>query len=130
MLPTQTHRTSKVPWRIRPRSRFARRAPSVIAGLAGIGAITAGASPSGLAAADLILSFGFAALVSLAAGRSRRWTWLVVAGTAAVFAGSTWALWLGLFALGVAFLAVTGDWRMPIVGALVGGCSVVALLGV
>lgn len=91
-------------------------------------ALVAGA-PSGLWAADIALSVAFGAVVTHAAGRARRWAWLVAAGVAAAATQPGWARWVAVLALGVALLAVVGDWRERLAGSFVGGCCVVALVG-
>ena len=95
-----------------------------------VGGALAGARPSGLLVADVLVPAGFALVVAAAAGRSRRWTWLVLAGGAAALAGGPVARIAANLALGVALLAVTGRRRSRLAGTVVGALAVQVLLRV
>jgi hypothetical protein len=93
-----------------------------------VGAAVSGAAPTGWPVADAVWSAAFAVLVALAATRANRWTWVVLAGVATVAAGSGAAAVAGGAALALTLVAALADVRGPVIGALVGGLSVQALL--
>lgn len=85
--------------------------------------------PTGVAAFDVIERAAFAAMVALFAAFSRRWTWLVLAGVATVFAASGWERLLAVVALAFAVNAAwRADHRDRTTGALIGALSAQALL--
>lgn len=98
-----------------------------VAVAAAVGALWATGAPTGLPLADAAFRAGFAALVVLAAARARRWTWIVVAGLAAVAADGVW-VGVGLAGLALALGAAVLDRRNRIVGAVAAGLAVQALL--
>ncbi|MEJ5254399.1 MAG: hypothetical protein WHS89_03515, partial [Acidimicrobiales bacterium] len=77
-----------------------RRLILVCAAAAAVGAAFCDAAPTGARPVDALLSAGFAAVVTLATSRARRWTWFVLAGLAAVAAGD--AVTVGLAAVALA----------------------------
>ena len=83
--------------------------------------------PTGVGLPDVLLRFGFAVVVTLAAGRARRSTWIVLAGAAAVLtpAASGWSS--ALVALAVALVATVVG-RRRYLGAVVALFAVPALL--
>ena len=94
---------------------------------AGLLATTSAAHPTGLVGPDVVLRFAFAAVVTLAAARGRRSTWLLMAAVAAILAPH--GLWqvLGLLGLAVA-LASTVLERRRLMGAAVAVLCVPALM--
>lgn len=100
---------------------------AAIAAMSGIGAVFADLEPTGYRAVDVVWSLLLGAGVVVAGSRSRRWALLVCAGLAAVSA-SGWITLVGLGALVVAIVAAAGDRRSRILGALVAGLSVQALV--
>lgn len=100
-----------------------------IAVFAAIGGGLSGAQPTGLQAADVLLSAAFAGIVTLAASRSRRWTWLVVSAGAFTLAGPGWEWKLcALVALVGAVATMVLDIRDRVLGSVVVGLAVQALL--
>lgn len=98
-----------------------------IAALGGLVGAFASASPTGWGPSDVVLRAGAVALLSLAASRARRWTWIVCAGIAAVGAPS--GLWfaVGAATMVAALIAVVVP-RRRVSGAIVGALSGVVLL--
>lgn len=79
--------------------------------------------------ADLVFTAGFAALVTVAASKARRWSWLVLAGVAGLAARGTELLAVAAVAVLLAFVgAAWADRRGRLLGALVGATSVQVLL--
>lgn len=116
------------------RSRSIRRARErsfvrVVAGLAAlVAALTSSAEPTGVRWADLVWCALFAASVTLAASRSRRYPWLWMTGLATMGAiGSGWVLLAGS-ALGCALVGVFVPNRNRMLGAVVGAFGSLALL--
>ncbi|HET8931396.1 MAG TPA: DUF4012 domain-containing protein [Acidimicrobiales bacterium] len=97
-----------------------------------IGACAAGfapADPTGTAVIDVIERAALAGVVVWFAARSRPWTWCLLAGAAAVLAGSVWGLGIGLVASALTVAAILRPARRtPVVGALIGALSVQGLL--
>ena len=87
-LPHRMHRPPKP-----ARARGHQTGPAERAAIVGIAiaaavvAAFAPGQPTRYVVADVVVRAGVAALVTLAASRARRWTWLVLAGLAAVVAG-------------------------------------------
>lgn len=91
-----------------------------------VGAFSA-ASPTNFLVSDIVLRGGIAAVLTLAASRARRWTWLVLAGIAVVGAPANG--WFVVTAAGLLFAVVTTLFpRRRIYGAVVGAVSVQGLL--
>lgn len=88
----------------------------------------AAGAPTGYGWVDAVFRAGFAVGVTLAAARSRRWTWVFLAGVAAVAATGRPLTLAALAALAVALAAVLVDVRRRPLGALVGALSVQVLL--
>lgn len=100
-----------------------------VASLAAIGAVFADAHPLEWAPGDKVLTAAFAAAVTLAASKSRRWTWLVLAGIAGITAREPATMALAALAVGLAFAGATlADRRGRALGALIGALSVQVLL--
>lgn len=95
--------------------------------LAAIVALWAPGEPAGLPVADAVLRAGFAAVVTLAASRARRWTWIVLAGIAAIFADGVWVV-AAVGSLALSLGAAILDRRNPVVGAAAAAIGVQALL--
>jgi hypothetical protein len=102
-------------------------AVAAIAVAAAVVALWAPGQPAGLPVADALLRAGFAAVVTLAASRARRWTWIVLGGVASVFAEGAWVV-VGLGSLGLSLAAAVLDRRNRVIGAIVGATGVQALL--
>jgi hypothetical protein len=97
--------------------------------LGGLGAALASPHPTGGSVVDAVLTFGFAAAVILASSVARRWTWLVLSGTAVVLAAPLPARLLAIVALLVAFHgAAIATKRSRIAGAIVAALSMQGLL--
>lgn len=97
-----------------------------MAAVAGVGAAFAPATPTSYRWSDAVVLAGLAVLVTLAASRARRWTWLTLAGLAAVAASGVW-LAVAAVALVIAFATTFLD-RRRIYGAVVGALAVQSLL--
>ncbi len=92
-------------------------------------AIISDASPAGVSLADSLYRGAFAGVVVWFAGRSRRWTWPILAGLAAVSTASLVAQIASIVALGFAVHALqTSSRRDPIRGASIAAICVPALL--
>ena len=104
-----------------------RRLVTAIAALAGLLGATSDAHPTGLAGPDVLLCFGFAFVVTLAAARGRRSTWLVLGAAGAILGPH--GLWqvLGLLGLAVALASTFLD-RRRLMGAVVGLLTVPAMM--
>lgn len=88
-----------------------------LAGAAAIGGALAGAHPTGTPGVDQVLAGATAGVVTLAASRAQRWTWLLLAGVATAMAAEVvWQVVAGL-GLVVAF-AATFLPRLRWIGAL------------
>ncbi|MEY2451726.1 MAG: hypothetical protein QOD92_1300 [Acidimicrobiaceae bacterium] len=99
----------------------------VVASAAG-GAIV-GSRPTGLRAADVLLTAAFAGLVALAGAYARRWSWLVAAGIAVAAAGSgKEAVVCAVASILIGFVAVALNARSLGMGAAAAGLAVQALL--
>jgi hypothetical protein len=114
-----------------PRRRPRPADPRVIwavAALAAAVAAFAGASPTGIGVMDVVWTAAFAALVTLAASRARRWPWLLLSGIAAAGAiGSPWVVAGGTALI----LSIAGAWfdrRNRLLGAVIGALAVQALV--
>jgi hypothetical protein len=104
-----------------------RRAVNVVAVLAGVVALFAPGRPTAFRLVDLALLAGFAVLVVLATARARRWTWIVLAGLAAVAAEGTG--WVAVAAIALAIAVIGGVMsRRRIIGAVVAALAVQVLL--
>lgn len=123
----------------KPRSPSSRRrgreseltdtAVGVIAVVAAIGAVLAECHPVDWGPADVVLSAGFAAVVTVATSKARRWTWLVLAGVAGLTARTGETLVLAAVSVACAFVgAALADRRGRVLGALVGATAVQVLL--
>lgn len=85
--------------------------------------------PTGIAFFDVIERAVFAGAVTLFAAASRRWAWLILAGTATVFAATIWGHLIGAVALGFAMnAALRMDRRDRLTGAFIGTLSIQVLL--
>jgi hypothetical protein len=104
-----------------------RQAVVAVAVAAAIGGAFSAASPTNYLLTDVLLRAGIAALISLAASRARRWTWLVLAGIAVVGAPAGW--WFAVTAAGLLFAVATTIFaRRRIYGAIVGALAAQGLL--
>lgn len=95
--------------------------------LAAIGGGFSEAAPTGTRAVDVLLAAGFAAVVTFAAARARRWTWFVVAGLAAIAAGTAVTTAVAAIALAASVAGALISRRRAI-GAVVGALAVQVLL--
>ncbi len=85
-------------------------------------------SITGFPATDALCSVLFAVALVEATSRSRRWSWMYLAGATTTVAPSLEIGVLGVIALGVAFWATASDRRDRVVGAVIGAlCSLVQL---
>lgn len=115
------------------RTAESNEASRVVWAIVVIGAVAAGfapAQPTGTVVVDVIERAALGGIVVWFAARSRRWTWLLLAGSAVVLAGSLWGLAIAVVAAGSAL--ATGvqppQRHGPIVGAVIGALSVQVLL--
>jgi hypothetical protein len=92
------------------------------------GAILTTAAPTGMDTADALWSGGLVAVLAFFGATSRRWTWFLPAGVAAVIAGDGLAQALAAVAIVVAFVSVLRDTRSRARGAAVVGLGTIALL--
>jgi hypothetical protein len=99
-----------------------------LVGVAGaVVAARAGCEPTGTPAVDAVLTGGFALLVVHATARARRWTWVTMAGIAAV--GPDTASWVAVGGAALAVALIGGlTRRRRWVGAVVGALAVQSLL--
>lgn len=104
------------------------RAIAVVTAAASVGALWASGAPTGQTVADHLYRAAFAALVTLAASRSRRWAWLVGSGVALVAGLGSWADALAGAASGAAFACAVSGRRGRVVGALIGAADAQVLL--
>ena len=95
---------------------------------AAVGAAFASGAATGYPAVDAGFRMAFAVSVTLTAAKSRRWTWVFLAGVSATAATGRTVTAVGLVALGVALAAVLADVRRRPLGALIGALSVQVLL--
>lgn len=95
--------------------------------VAALAACFAPGEPTGVFVIDLVLRAGFAAIVTLAASRARRWTWIVLSGIAAVAASDGTTVAIGFVAL---IIAIAGSLmpRRRVLGAVSGALAVQVLL--
>lgn len=101
----------------------------VIAVLGGIGAAIAGCHPTGFLVTDVLFTFAFGVVVTLAVSNSRRWTWFVLAGMAAAGANQRETLIAALVVVGLSLVAIAlPRTRVAIIGAVVGAVSVYVLV--
>lgn len=118
-----------VPTTPKMRRRFEQRATQGIVAIAGIGgAVLSSASPTEIWLIDAIYTCAFVSTITLATTRARRWTWALLAGTAAIAAGTLVLQLASLSVLGVTLWSTVTRVRRRWVGALVGAISVLALL--
>ena len=112
---------------LRRAARIERRFVWAMALLCGVASVGSAVHPTGVGLPDVLLRFGFAVVVTLAAGRARRSTWIVLAGVAAVL--NPGGIWMAsaLVALVVALAATVVD-RRRYLGAVVALFAVPALL--
>lgn len=102
---------------------------AAVVGASSVAAAFAGAHPTGLPVVDVVYCALFGGFVTWMAACSRRWVWLPLSGAALVLAGSAMGHLLGAVALGFAmYAAIRSRRRDRLVGAVVGGLSVQALL--
>jgi hypothetical protein len=104
-----------------------RRLILVCAAAAAVGAAFCDAAPTGARPVDALLSAGFAAVVTLATSRARRWTWFVLAGLAAVAAGDAVTVGLAAVALATSIFGALIP-RRRVLGAVVGALAIQVLL--
>src|SRR3954454_24043291 len=120
------------------RSRRSRRQPAptpqerrvvlVVVGLSALGGAVAGNHPTSNVVGDVVFSAAFAALLPAASSIARRWTWIVIAGVAAVCTrGALQALGfvVELAAIGAALRDVP---HRRVVGAVIGAVGAQLLL--
>ncbi|WP_436792504.1 DUF4012 domain-containing protein [Actinospongicola halichondriae] len=113
----------------RRRRRKAQRLVWAIAAVAATAAVFAHGEPTGLAVADVAYRAAFAAGLTVAAARARRWTWFVVAGAAgAVGSDDPVPLTLAACSLAVSFGSLAYGRRQRELGAVVGAIAAQALL--
>ncbi len=112
---------------LRRAARLERRFVWAMAVLCGLASAGSSVHPTGVGLPDVLLRFGFAVVVTLAAGRARRSTWIVLAGAAAVL--NPGGIWMAsaILALVIALVATVVD-RRRYLGAVVALFAVPALL--
>ncbi len=112
---------------MRRAARLERRFVWAMALLCGLASMGSSVHPTGVGLPDVLLRFGFAVVVTLAAGRARRSTWIVLAGAAAVL--NPGGIWMAsaIAALAVALASTVVD-RRKYLGAVVALFAVPALL--
>lgn len=124
-------RRQRLPRPDRPRghqtSRNERIAVVAVALAGGVAGAFAHAAPTRYVVSDVVIRAGVATLVALATSRARRWSWLVLAGLAAVGTPSGVWLWVCAAALAVAFVTALFP-RRRVYGAVIGALSVQGLL--
>ena len=104
-----------------------RRLVGVVAVASGLMATTSAAHPTGLAGPDALLRFGFALVVTLAAARARRSSWLLLGAAGAILAPS--GPWQVSAVLGLLVaVAATLVERRRLMGAVVAALSVPAMM--
>ncbi len=108
-------------------SELDRRLIWATAGLAGLGAAFAPGSPAGVGVADVVFRAAFAVVVTLAASRARRWTWIILAGVTAVASADGGLLVLATVALVIAIVGGLVS-RRRLLGAISAALAVQALL--
>jgi hypothetical protein len=108
-------------------SELDRRLIAGVAGAAAIGAALAPGSPTGVGVADVLFRAAFAAVVTLAASRARRWTWIILAGVTALASADGGWLLVAAAALAVAIVGGIVS-RRRLIGAITGALAVQALL--
>lgn len=87
------------------------------------------ASPAGILLADAAYRGGFGALVVWSASRSRRWTWAVLSGVAALVAGGLLTQALAVLGLLLTANALRSRRRQQLVGTWIAVLALPALLG-
>lgn len=108
-------------------SPLERRLISVCEVLAAVGAALADGEATGLAPVDLCFRAAFAATVVFAASRARRWTWIILAGVAAVASADDGPLAIAGAALAIAIIGGMMS-RRRLIGAASAALAVQALL--
>lgn len=98
-----------------------------IGGAAGLGAAFAQARPTGFGWSDMLVNALVAVVLVQMTSRSRRWSWVYLAGSATAAAPSLIAGAFGVAALALAFVSVARDRRPRIVGAAIGALTSVVL---
>lgn len=101
---------------------------ATMAVLGALGGAIAGASPSGLTAADLLLAAAAAGAVAVAGSRARPWTLFPMATVGAAFGTPPIGLACGVLALVAAAGALMDPRSARLVGALAGALGAQALL--
>lgn len=114
------------PSRQRRTATAERRLISGLAVAAAAGVAFSPATPTAFVASDVVLRAAFAVVLTLAASRARRWTWIVLAGVAVLGADGVW-LAVAAVALAGAIAATLLD-RQRAFGAAIGALSVQVLL--
>jgi len=100
----------------------------LIAGVAAALGAAIPVHPSGLAAVDHLLAGCMAAVVSLAARKARRWTWLVLAAITATFSAAFWASVMAIVALLIGAVVSWRRRRLPVAGSVIGALGALASL--
>ena len=123
---THTERSPKSRAQTRT-SDLDRRLITLMAVFAGVAAMFAPGAPTGFSPIDLLFRAAFAAVVTFAASRARRWTWIVLAGVAAVASADGGWLVVAVIGLGVAVIGGLVS-RRRLLGAISAAIAVQALL--
>ena len=114
-----------------PRRAASQRERHVVRAVAALAAVTAAfadGQPTAWGPTDVILRAALAAAVTLAAGRARRWSWLVMAGVTTMVAARTALLVPSAAAFGIAAGSLIWDRRRRPYGAVVGALAAQVLL--
>jgi hypothetical protein len=109
------------------RRRDQQRWVVAIATTAAVAALFSPAAPTGLAVVDALWCAAFAAVLTFAAARGRRWTGMWLAGIPLVVA-TGWVLVPAGIALVLALVSIASDQRSRLLGALIGALAAQSLL--
>lgn len=112
--------------RRRPTSLLERREVVAVAVVAGVAVGFADSAPTETFLMDYLMRFAVAFVVTLAASRAKRWTWLVLAGFSVVGSSAGWDLVPAAVAVAIAVVGSLVD-RRRISGALVAALAVQSL---
>jgi len=99
-----------------------------VAGSALAAALLTKAEPTGLSTADAFWSASLVAVAAFFGATSRRWTWFLPAGAAALIGGDGLALACAGVAIAISFVSVVRDTRSRARAALAVALGVIALL--
>ncbi len=122
----RTRRTSRSSQSSRRRRRRLALIPTVVSGVA---ALFVTAAPTGVPAVDAVERAAFVVLVSLAASRGTRISWVWAGGVVAACSGTDLGVTGGTVALITAIASIPARKRSRLVGATVGGAVGLGVMG-